>query len=347
MFGGKSRLQKAVGWPVYLSRELIRPHLCRRRRARSGNLLAVDVHSWVGLFAHMEYFLEISLHCERHALTPCFMSTSPQYVDRRRGPDWFDYFFTNLQLSTEDREKVRRGLVPVCRIEGIRQLGLPEDYDPQLNLENATYLVRKHIGIKPDVLQRVDAFVERHFTSKPVLGIHYRGTDKRAEAPPVSYDQVRESIDGFLSRHSECQCLFVSSDEQRFVDFLEKEYGQTLRVIYHDDHERSTTQIAVHRSRSGDRFRKAEEAVVNCLLLSRCHALIKTASFLSAWSKLFNPDLPVLLLNPPYERQLWFPDRELVSSTVSSELLPPLRNETNTSRDHRSMQIASHSRTGP
>src|SRR4030095_4022625 len=134
MFGGKTLLAKITGWPLFLSRDLIRPHICRFRQARSGNLLVVDVNSWVGLFAHLEWFLEISLHCERHGLIPCFMSTSPQYVDPLRGPSWFEYFFSNLQLSPEDSESIRKGQVPICRVEGIRQLGLPENYDPQLNL---------------------------------------------------------------------------------------------------------------------------------------------------------------------------------------------------------------------
>ena len=87
MFGGKSLPAKIFGAPYYLSRDLIRPHICRFLQARSGHLLAVEINSWVGLFAHLEWFLEISLHCERNDLIPCFMSTSPQYVDPARGPD--------------------------------------------------------------------------------------------------------------------------------------------------------------------------------------------------------------------------------------------------------------------
>jgi hypothetical protein len=310
MFGGKSLVAKLVGVPIYLSRELIRPHICRARQSRSGHLLVVEVNSWVGLFAHLETFLEISLHCQRYNLIPCFMSTSPQYVDPQRGPNWFQYFFTNLQLSADDSEKIKHGQVPICRIEGIRQLGLPEDYDPQLSLRIGPQLVHKYIGIKPHILEKVDAFVSSYFTNRSVLGIHYRGTDKRAS--PISYSDFRNSIANFLKHNREFDCLFVSSDEQNFIDFIKNEFKDTLPVFYHDDHERSKTKIAIHRSKSGDRYQKAEEAVLNCLLLSRCGALIKTASFLSGWSKLFNPDLPVILLNRPLERELWFPDRELL-----------------------------------
>jgi len=317
MFGGRSLPAKILGSPIYLSRDLIRPHVCRYLRSRSGHLLAVDMNSWVGLFAHLEWFLEISLHCDRHNLTPCFMSTSPQYVDPSRGPDWFDYFFVNRQLSPEDKQRIASGKVPICRIDGIRQLGLPENYDSQLNLDLASRLVRKYIGINQSLLDRVDAFVDKYLKGKSVLGIHYRGTDKSAEAPPVSYPEFKQSIGRFLDENSEFDCLFVASDEQAFVDFMENELGRQLPVVSHEDKERSKANVAIHRSREGDRYKKGEEAVLNCLLLSRCNALMKNASILSGWSKLFNPELPVLLLNRPFEGQLWFPDRELVSQPTS------------------------------
>jgi hypothetical protein len=311
MFGGKSLLMKSFGVPFLLSRELLRPHLNRLRQSRSGNLLVVEVNSWVGLFAHLEYFLEISLHCERHKLTPCFMSTSPQYVDAKQGSNWFEYFFTNLQLSEEDSERIRMGRVPICRIEGIRQLGLPVNYDSHLNLQIAPALIRKYIGIKPQVREKAERFFDVYLGNKSVLGIHYRGTDKEAEASSVPYVDVRRTIDSVLKQNDRFDCLFVSSDEQRFIDFIENEFKHTLPVFFHDDQERSKTKLAVHRSKSGDKYRKGEEAVLNCLLLSKCDALIKTASFLSGWSKLFNPDLPTILMNCPFERQLWFPDREI------------------------------------
>ncbi len=202
--------------------------------------------------------------------------------------------------------------MPICRIEGIRQLGLPDNYDRQLNLDIAARLVQKYIGIKGPILEKVDGFSDRYFQGKRVLGIHYRGTDKSAEAPLVPYPEFKQSISQFLEQDGKFDCLFVSSDEQRFVDFIENSFSQALPVFYHDDQERSSNNVAVHRSKQGDRYKKAEEAVLNCLLLSRCDALMKTASVLSGWSKLFNPDLPVILLNPPFGRQLWFPDRELV-----------------------------------
>jgi len=307
-------LQKIIGSPLYLTLDLTRPYICRYLRSKSGDLIVVDINSWVGLFAHLEWFLEISLYCERQGITPCFMSTSAQYVDPERGPNWFDYFFENLQLSPDQNEKIKAGDVPICRIEGVRQLGLPESYDKQLNLNNAPRLVRKYIGVNREILDKAKAFFKKNLENKSVLGVHYRGTDKSAEAPPIPYEEFKDIILKLLKQNSQIDCLFVSSDEQKFIDFLDNSFRHRLSVFFHDDKERSTTKIAVHRSRTGDRYRKGEEAVINCLLLSKCSALVKTTSIMSGWSKLFNPDLPVTIVNSPFERQLWFPDREFVKA---------------------------------
>ena len=70
-------------------------------------------------------------------------------------------------------------------------------------------------------------------------------------------------------------------------------------------------KLPVHRKGYGDAYRKGFEALVNCLLLSRCGALLKTASFLSGWAKVFAPGMETLLLNRTHVATTWFPDRDI------------------------------------
>jgi hypothetical protein len=278
--------------------------------------MVVNVHCLEGMFVHLEWFLEISMHCEQAGLRPCFMSSSPPYVDASRGPNWYAYFFTNPCLTLEDQLRIDQGEVPICRIAHIGQLGLPIDYDSVLDLATAQRLVAKYIGIRREVLDAVDAFEMANFGDGPVLGVHYRGTDKQVEAPRLSYEQVTESVREVLAGKEGFNRLFVSSDEQAFVEYLEEALGTVIPIVYHDDQERSRTTLAVHHSQSGDPYRRGWEAVVNCLLLSRCRALVKTPSILSAWSKLFNPGLAVTMLSSPYDAHLWFPDRALTGRST-------------------------------
>ena len=53
------------------------------------------------------------------------------------------------------------------------------------------------------------------------------------------------------------------------------------------------------------------EALLSSLLLANCGFLVKTPSYLSAWSKIFNPALPVKLVSPPRPDAFWFPDSRL------------------------------------
>jgi hypothetical protein len=53
--------------------------------------------------------------------------------------------------------------------------------------------------------------------------------------------------------------------------------------------------------------------------LSRCGYLVKTPSYLSAWSRIFNPSLPVKLVSPPRPDAFWFPDSRLWLEQVAQD----------------------------
>ena len=94
-----------------------------------------------------------------------------------------------------------------------------------------------------------------------------------------------------------------------------------LNIVAHDDHYRSTGDIAIHSKKyEGDNYLKGKDALINCLLLSRCDIVIRTTSFLSAWAYIFNPKLELILLNKPYDSCLWFPERDLISRSKNEYL---------------------------
>ncbi len=55
-----------------------------------------------------------------------------------------------------------------------------------------------------------------------------------------------------------------------------------------------------HPIDQGDNYGKGFHALADCLLLSRCEALVKTPSALSTWSKVFGPELNLVLVGKPY-----------------------------------------------
>jgi len=277
--------------------------LLAKYNSRNG-VFAIEIKSCVGLGAKLEWCLEILAYCHEHGLVPQFRFS---YPDSKKSEDYFGKFFTLKQIINQDKT------VRFTTISSITELDLGKDYDTTLSIELASHLIEKYLGVKEDVMNEVETFCVQHFANKRVLGVHYRGTDKAEESPMVSYDTVRRNIEHYLEFHAQTDSLFISSDDLNFIKDMESA-SVGLPIIYRNDSLRSRDGNSIHKSPDTNKYEVNRDAIVNCLLLSRCDALLKTASILSGWSKLFNPKLPVVVLNQPYEQ--WFPERDLIRGNL-------------------------------
>jgi hypothetical protein len=289
--------------PRYLTakwRHLYWQHHAHRNRG----VVSVEIHSTNGFFAQLTWCLWVFAYCAERSLIPHLVLTSTNYVNLERGPDWFCHFFEPVESAYVDRH-VRT----TVRIRTLGDLGLPGS--GPMTVERAARLARAYLAVCAEIRDAVDTFVRQHFAGTVVLGIHYRGTDKRREAPRVLYEEVGRAVRAHLDEHPDVGCLFLATDEAAFIDYMRGAFA-TMRLSYADDLQ-SPSRDAVHRpSFGGDGDREGREALLAALLLSRCDSVIRTASTLSAWASIFNPQLPVTMLNRPYDHCVWFPDRELV-----------------------------------
>jgi Nodulation protein Z (NodZ) len=271
-------------------------------------VLGVEIRSTVGLGAKLEWCLEIMAYCDDRGLLPQFRFS---YPDARVPADHFGSLF-----SIRD---ARDGPARFVTISSIVELDLGEDYDRVLTIDRASHLIRKYLVVKDNVIEEVDDFCRRHFAERRVLGVHYRGTDKVVESPFVPYDRVRRNIDRYLELYPNTDRVFVATDDARFLDYMQNaSLGRGL--LCREDSFRSRDGSSIHESSETNKHAINRDAIVNCRILSRCEALLKTASILSAWSKLFNPRLPVVMLNRPPEVNLWFPERVLVGENLFEPL---------------------------
>jgi hypothetical protein len=103
--------------------------------------------------------------------------------------------------------------------------------------------------------------------------------------------------------------IFVSSDEAAFLEYFAAwPFRKPVKVAPAKLLARG--DAPVHFS-GYPGLEIGREALVSSLLLANCGFLIKTPSYLSAWSKIFNPSLPVKLVSPPRPDAFWFPDSRL------------------------------------
>ena len=159
--------------------------------------------------------------------------------------------------------------------------------NPGLTFERARSLFFGYVRLRDDVVGEVDATLDSLFEGRPSLGVHYRGTDKRSEADLVPHERMFRAIDAELARGPADAKLFVATDEQAFLDQCVARYG--VRTVSLPDHRRSTDDRPVHVHPDGDGYSLGRDALFNCLALAQCNRVLKTASILSAWAKVFNP----------------------------------------------------------
>ena len=276
------------------------------RLGKRADALAVEVNANLGFFAQLNWCIYILAYCEQHRLHPRIRLTGPQYSDLPNH-DWFhDFFEDKLEALAKAGSRTS-----ALSIRHIRETRFAAQYAPSMSIEWAHRLFAMYFAVKPEIESYVTEFVAREFGGG-AIGLHFRGTDKRLEADPVDWPRCFRAVAKLAADQPHLKKLFVSSDEPLFIEWLSREATGTFSVVVHPDQERSRDTQAVHTNPTGSGHRKGFEALVNCLLLSRCTALIRTASFLSGWSSIFNPLLPITLLNEPFAHVRWFPDRELI-----------------------------------
>lgn len=144
-------------------------------------------------------------------------------------------------------------------------------------------LWKRYFRVPDRVLARADDAGIRPGT----LGVHYRGTDKNLasqDTNPVSAADMLSCIREALHHRPALQDIFVASDEPGFADLVRLEFPDR-QVI-------NLGAVSFHKSGQADSDR-ADRAVLDCLLLSRCEVVLKCSSALSGFAKILNPHLDI------------------------------------------------------
>ncbi len=162
---------------------------------------------------------------------------------------------------------------------------------------------------------------------KRALGVHFRGTDKQTatwDSNPISQEQYLALITEFLSTRSDFEAIFAATDEFSFVEKLRGAFALPVITMGEVDFHMSAT----HKT---TRAEKADRAMLDCVLLSRCACVVETSSALPSFAKLFNPELEIYrcaaskLFGKYYTNMPYFPVAHIpilpVQSAASREIL--------------------------
>lgn len=219
--------------------------------------------------------------------------TQGLYYDSSYGTNWWGYYFEPLAVGNLENALI------ISTVNG------PSDVDCAMLCEFELYkrkvnkLIKKYIIIKPYIQEKVDAFVSKFFTGHQIIGVHYRGTDKWDEAPREEFEIILNHIFDVSNKLKQNNPLiedddikvFIATDENKFLNFMKRKIPS--KILFDENIMRSYTLSPVHKI-DGFGYKKGEDALIDCLILARCHTLIKTSSNLSLFSTYFNPEMPVI-----------------------------------------------------
>jgi hypothetical protein len=198
----------------------------------------------------------------------------------------------------------------------------------------------KYFKFHPSVTENVELFTKQ-FNNKKVFGLHYRGTDKNKVnwVTHISMEEFMLIIDHHL-KHNHYDVIFISTDDFQFIDKMKERYDKDYTILFYDKEKNSNNKNSIHLDRLKVMENKTKEikdckkdieklvtlehelkletqynrilfenVVVNSFLLSKCDLVLKTHSQVSAYSKVFNPELEIYRVNACQEG--YWPDSHI------------------------------------
>lgn len=198
----------------------------------------------------------------------------------------------------------------------------------------------KYFKFNPSVTEKVKLFTKQ-FDNKKVFGLHYRGTDKNKVkwVTHISMDEFMIIIDYHL-KHNHYDIIFISTDDFQFIEKMKERYDKDYTILFYDEEKNSDSKNSIHLDRLKVMENKTKEikgcekdmdklvnlehelkletqynrilfenVVVNSFLLSKCDLVLKTHSQVSAYSKVFNPELEIYRVNACQEG--YWPDSHI------------------------------------
>ena len=134
---------------------------------------------------------------------------------------------------------------------------------------------------------RIEAAADALALPPDCLGLHYRGTDKNRQTidtNPVSVDDFLALAAAFVAEHPAIRAVFIASDEPG-VQAAAAARFPALDV-------RGLGDVPFHKAGAPAAYAgKADRALLDCVLLSRCRYVLKCSSALSGFAKVLNPSL--------------------------------------------------------
>tara|TARA_B110000208_G_C11780560_1_gene433667 strand:+ start:1622 stop:2725 length:1104 start_codon:yes stop_codon:yes gene_type:complete len=212
-------------------------------------------------------------------------------------------------------------------------------YSFKNNFKLANEIFFRYFKFSEEINNIVEIF-SKQFENKKVLGLHYRGTDKNKVnwVNNISIDEFLIILDDHLV-NNKYDILFLSTDDSYCLKKIKEKYKKKYTILTYDNienednnsihlnrlklmtkivkdikkslkHQRSIDELEnklKHESLINNNLLK--DVIICSLILSKCNLVLKTHSQVSAYAKIFNPELEIYRTNACFEG--YWPDSHI------------------------------------
>lgn len=137
-------------------------------------------------------------------------------------------------------------------------------------------LFAQHLRLQPAIAERVDAEQRRLIDGRPMVAVHFRGSDKIREFEEAAAEAAHlpALVDGFLARSQEAGVLLIT-DSIPAVEHYRQRYGNRLVLT---ECARTAGAVGLHFDRGLNGHTLGVEMIVDTYLASRCDWFVGVGS---------------------------------------------------------------------
>lgn len=277
-----------------------------------------------GFFAAFCGFIGILPTFEKYGLKPIICPTIlyyskpeynysmiPHYIELNYVPEEIDSiidtnFYNDFKKQFEKGHFYETDDRIVIDFGELYKIVSPNDvYTDKPSFIDANLLFFKYYKFSDKILEKVNAFFPDNLR---ILGLHYRGSDKvtdRTQNPNIlRIADYIDIIEDYVVKHK-VENIFIATDSNYIMDHLQILKDKYNLTIFTTNSSKFADGQSPFINTSVDPFKLGEDCLIDSLLLSKCDSLLLTNSALSAWLKVFNPELESYrICKFPFK---WFP----------------------------------------
>lgn len=277
----------------------------------------------LGFFSNLVNVFNMISMAEKNGYRPVVVLNNGPYTENRPNMqpenydanNWFNNYFKSIgENSAKYIDKL--GKLPVFprhakkyHLYEYNFKSLQNTYNV-LDVENHRRIWKKYFVVLPFILEKVEKLF-KELPSAGVLGIFYRGTDtngqKKESVRNTAYSSIRVAAQKELEKNPLVSAIFISSDEQPFVDYLQSKNWSVPTFCSGAIRSSKNTSLVKKKNidskdtvhlglKNCNRFLKGQDVLVDALILSKCYKIIATKSSMLHFLKVVNPDIELKII---------------------------------------------------